>query len=289
MRQLQIIQQITSRESPSLEKYLGEVARFRQITMDEEAELARKIRGGDRKALEILVHANLRFVISVAKHYQNMGLTLPDLINEGNLGLIKAAGRFDETRGFKFISYAVWWIRQSILKALADHARIVRIPFNLVGNYHHAIKAFRKLEQNYQREPTPDEIGEMIDLHPDMVDKIINSTTFHVSMDAPLKEDDSNEISLYDVLLINDTPHPDHALLENSMKSDLARALRTLSCRESEVLKLHFGLNGREVHSFKEIGEKLNISFERVRQIEKSAFTKLHCTHRKDLLKAHVA
>jgi RNA polymerase primary sigma factor len=289
MRQLTIIKQITNRESLSLEKYLAEVSRFKLITIDEEVALARKIRDGDRKALDVLVNANLRFVVSVAKHYQNYGMTLPDLISEGNLGLIRAAGLFDETRGFRFISYAVWWIRQSILKALTEHSRIVRIPFNLVGNYSQTIKAFTKLEQAFQREPTPGEISEMIDLHPDLVDNVLNSTTFHVSMDAPLKEDESNENNLYDVLLINDTPRPDHTLIENSMKSDLARALRTLSSRESEVLKLHFGLNGIEVHSLKEIGIKLNISFERVRQLKNNAFIKLHYMHRKNLLKSHVA
>ncbi len=289
MRQLRISQLITNRESSSLDKYLNEVARFKLLTPDEEAVLARRIHSGDQKALEILVHANLRFVVSVAKHYQNMGLTLPDLINEGNLGLIKAAERFDETKGFRFISYAVWWVRQAILKALADHARIVRIPENIVGYYTQIIKAFTKLEQDYQREPTPDEIGEMIDLHTDLVDKVLNSTTSHVSLDAPLKEDESSEISLYDILMINDTHNPDKSLIDKSLKKDIARVLGTLSNREAEILRLHFGLNGINVHTMEEIGIKLALSIERVRQIRKKALMKLQCTRHKVLLKSYVA
>jgi RNA polymerase primary sigma factor len=204
-------------------------------------------------------------------------------------GLIKAAERFDETRGFRFISYAVWWVRQAILKALADHARIVRIPLNIVSCYTQTIKAFTKLEQDYQFEPTPDEIGEMINLHPDLVCQVLNSTTFHVSLDAPLKEDESSEISLYDVLMINDTPGTDKSLIDKSLKKDMARALGTLSRREAEILRLHFGLNGINVHTLEEIGIKLTLSMERVRQIRKKALMKLQRTRHKVLLKSYVA
>jgi len=289
MRQLTIVQQITNRESLSLEKYLGEVAKITLITADEEEALASKIRRGDQKAREVLIKANLRFVVSVAKHYQNMGFSLADLINEGNLGLIKAAERFDETRGFKFISYAVWWIRQSILKALNEQAGIVRIPFNRVGKYNQIARAFAKLEQDYQREPSPDEISEMIDIQPSLVGHILNSTNFHVSMDAPLREDEDVELSMYDVLMINDTPSPEKRLIDHSLKKDLERVLATLSDREAEILRLSYGLSGKAVHTLFEIGMKLNITRERVRQIKNNALIKLQCFQHKELLKTHVA
>ena len=289
MRQLRIIQQVTVRESPALDKYLREVSRYKLLTPDEEATLAQKAHNGDRKALEILVSANLRFVISVAKQYQNQGLPLPDLINEGNLGLVKAAERFDETKGFKFISYAVWWIRQSILQALAEQARIVRLPLNKIGSFNQITKAFTSLEQKYQREPMADEIGELLDLHPQLVDEALNSSNYHISMDAPLKEDDSNENTLYDVMLLNDTPDPDDSLLNNSLKFDIERTLESLSEREADILKYYYGLNGMHAHSLIEIGNKLNLTRERVRQIKEKAIKKLQHTQRRILLKSYVA
>jgi len=289
MRQLRIIQQVTVRESPALDKYLKEVARYKLVTPDEEALLAGKIRKGDRHALETLVSANLRFVISVAKQYQNQGLPLPDLINEGNLGLVKAAERFDETKGFKFISYAVWWIRQAILQALAEQARIVRLPLNKIGSFNQIIKAFSSLEQEYQREPMPDEIGELLGIHPLLVDEALNSSNYHLSMDAPLKEDEGNENSLYDVMLLNDLPDPDKSLLNHSLKEDIERTLDSLTEREAEILRYYYGLDGMNSHSLIEIGEKLDLTRERVRQIKEKALQKLQHTNRNGLLKTYVA
>jgi len=289
MRQLRIIQQVTNRESPSLDKYLREVVKFKLISPDEEVLLARSIRHGDRKALETLVNSNLKFVISVAKQYQNQGLPLPDLINEGNLGLIKAAELFDETKGFKFISYAVWWIRQAILQSLAEQARIVRLPLNKIGSYNQIIKAFTTLEQKYQREPMADEIGEVLEMHPLLVDEALNSSNYHLSMDAPLKEDENMENNLYDVLLLNDTPNPDNSLIDKSLKEDIERTLETLSDREAEILKYYYGLNGMAAHSLIEIGDKLEITRERVRQIKEKAIQKLQSARRSSLLKTYVA
>jgi RNA polymerase primary sigma factor len=289
MRQLRIIQQVTNRESPSLDKYLREVAKFKLLTPDEEALLARNIRQGDRKALETLVNSNLRFVVSVSKQYQNQGLPLPDLINEGNLGLIKAAERFDETKGFKFISYAVWWIRQAILQALAEHARIVRLPLNKIGSFNQIIKAFTTLEQEYQREPMADEIGEMLEMHPLLVDEALNSSNYHISMDAPLKGDEDIDNNLYDVMLINDTPNPDNSLIDNSLKEDIERTLDTLSDREAEILKYYYGLDGMSAQSLIEIGNKLELTRERVRQIKEKAIQKLQQARRNNLLKTYVA
>ena len=289
MRQLRIIQQVTNSESIALDKYLREVARYKMITPEDEVILARKIRDGDRKALEALVNANLRFVISVAKQYQNQGLPLSDLINEGNLGLVKAAERFDETKGFKFISYAVWWIRQAILRSLAEQSRIVRHPLNKIGSFNQIIKAFTSLEQQFQREPMSDEIGEMIGMHPSLVDEALNSSNYHVSMDAPLKENENNVITLYDVMLLNDTPNPDNALINNSLKADINRSLESLSDREAEILKFYYGLNGIHSHSLIEIGNKLELTRERVRQIKDKALKKLQHARRNSLLKAYVA
>jgi RNA polymerase primary sigma factor len=289
MKQLKIIQQVTNRESESLDKYLKEVAKYRLISPEEEVVLAHKIRNGDRRALETLIYANLRFVVSVAKQYQNQGLTLPDLINEGNLGLIKAAQRFDETKGFKFISYAVWWIRQSILQALAEQARIVRLPLNKLGSFNQISQTFRKLEQEYQREPMVDEIGEILNISPVVVDEALNMGSYHISMDAPLKEDESFENNMYDIMVETSTPDPDHALINSSLKRDIERILDTLSDREAEVLKYYYGLDGMHAHTLIEIGDKLELTRERVRQIKEKALKKLQLARRNNLLKSYVA
>ncbi len=289
MKQLKIIQQVTNRESASLDKYLREVAKFKLITPEEEAVLAHKIRNGDKKAMETLIYANLRFVVSVAKQYQNQGLTLSDLINEGNLGLIKAAERFDETKGFKFISYAVWWIRQAILQALAEQARIVRLPLNKLGSFNQISQTFRKLEQEYQREPMVDEIGELLNLSPAIVDEALNMSNFHISLDAPLKDEENFENNMYDILVETSTPDPDNSLIKNSLKSDIERILNTLTDREAEVLKFYYGLNGIHSHTLIEIGDKLDLTRERVRQIKEKALKKLQLARRNSLLKSYVA
>jgi RNA polymerase primary sigma factor len=289
MRQLKITKQVTNREAPSLDRYLRDIAKLRLLTPDEEVGLVHKIRNGDRKALEILVSSNLRFVVSVAKQYQNQGLTLPDLINEGNLGLIKAAERFDETRGFKFISYAVWWIRQSILQSLAEQSRIVRLPLNKIGSINKINKAFTKLEQEFQREPMPEEIAEMLHLHTSIVDESLNSSNFHISMDAPLKDDDMNENNLYDVLISNETETPDNSLLNKSLKMEIERTLSTLNDREAEVLRYYFGLNGMSALTLEEIGIALDLTRERVRQVKEKAIRKLQNIHRNKLLKSYLA
>jgi len=289
MRQLKITKQVTNREAPSLDKYLREIGKVRLLTPEEEVLLVRKIREGDRKALETLINANLRFVVSVAKQYQNQGLTLPDLINEGNLGLIKAVERFDETRGFKFISYAVWWIRQAILQSLAEQSRIVRLPLNKIGSINKINKAFTKLEQDFQREPMTEEIAEVLNLHPSIVDESLNSTNFHISMDAPLKDDDRSENNLYDVLTTNETPTPDVMLLDNSLKVEIERTLSTLNDREAEILRYYYGLNGLNAHTLEEIGKELALTRERVRQIKEKALKKLQNIHRNRLLKSYLA
>lgn len=289
MKQLRIIQQVTNRDSLSLDKYLREVARFKRITPDEEAVLARKIRQGDRKALEKMVNSNLRFVISVAKQYQNQGLPLCDLINEGNLGLVKASERFDETKGFKFISYAVWWIRQSILQALSEHARIVRYPLNKLGSFNQIIKVFNELEQKYQREPMSDEIGDVLNIIPSAVDEALNSSGYHVSLDATIKEDDNNDYNLYDILLPNDTPYPDSDMIHSSLREDIDKTLETLTDREAEILRYYFGLSGYHSHSLVEIGFKLQLTRERVRQIKEKALKKLQCSTKHNLIRTHVA
>jgi RNA polymerase primary sigma factor len=288
MRQLKITKQVTNREAPSLDKYLREIGKVKLLTPDEEVILVRKIREGDRKALETLINSNLRFVVSVAKQYQNQGLTLPDLINEGNLGLIKAAERFDETRGFKFISYAVWWIRQAILQSLAEQSRIVRLPLNKIGSINKINKAFTKLEQEFQREPMPEEIAEVLNLHPSIVDESLNSTNFHVSMDAPLKDDEKSENNLYDVLTTNETPTPDVMLLDNSLKVEIERTLSTLNEREAEILRYYYGLNGLNAHTLEEIGKELDLTRERVRQVKEKALKKLQNIHRNRLLKSYL-
>jgi RNA polymerase primary sigma factor len=286
MRQLKIIKQVTNRETPSLDKYLYEIGKVDLISAEEEVELARRIKKGDSQAMEKLIKANLRFVVSVSKQYQNQGLTLPDLINEGNLGLIKAAQRFDETRGFKFISYAVWWIRQSILQALAEQARIVRLPLNKIGSINKINKAYAELEQKFEREPTVMEIAKVLEIAPEDVKEAIRSSGRHVSMDAPLL--DGEDGNMYDVLLNDDTPGPDKGLLNDSLRKEIERALSTLTYREASIIRLYFGLNGKHPHTLEEIGEEFNLTRERVRQIKEKAIKRLKHTSRSKILKSYL-
>jgi RNA polymerase primary sigma factor len=286
MRQLKITKSITNRESQSLDKYLQEIGKEGLITADQEVELARRIKDGDGRALEKLVKANLRFVVSVAKQYQNQGLSLPDLINEGNLGLIKAAQRFDETRGFKFISYAVWWIRQSILQALAEQSRIVRLPLNQVGSLNKINKAFAKLEQEYERPPSADELAVFLDLPAEKVADTMKVSGRHISMDAPFVEGESN--SLLDVLPNNDSAPADRLLLNESLSKEIDRALSTLTERERDVVKLFFGIAINHGLTLEEIGAKFDLTRERVRQIKEKAIRRLRHTSRSKLLKAYL-
>lgn len=286
MRQLKIAKQVTNRDTASLDKYLQEIGRVDLITADEEVELARRIKEGDQKAMEKLVKANLRFVVSVAKQYQNQGLTLPDLINEGNLGLIKAAQRFDETRGFKFISYAVWWIRQSILQALAEQARIVRLPLNKIGSINKINRTFSELEQKYEREPSHDEIAEMLEMSENDVKESMMNSGRHVSMDAPLQEGEEGD--MYDVIRSNDTPMPDKDLIIESLRREIERSLSTLTPREADVIRLFFGLNGEQAMTLEEIGEKFDLTRERVRQIKEKAIRRLKQGSRNKMLKAYL-
>lgn len=288
MRHLKITEQITKRESPSLDKYLREIAKVKLLTPDEEVVLAHKIQQGDHKALEILVIANLRFVVSVAKQYQNPDMTLQDLISEGNLGLIKATERFDETRGFKFISYAVWWIRQSILQALAERSRMIRLPLNKIGYFNKIHKVFTTLEQKFQREPTAEEIAEMLDLNPILVNEALNSTNLHISMDAPLNDDENSDTYMHETLKINDSHNPDNELINDSLKVDIERMLSTLNDRESEILRYYFGLNGMNSHTLKEVGDNLDLTHERVRQIKERALNKLQGVRGNGLLRPHL-
>lgn len=286
MRQLKIIKQVTNRETPSLDKYLHEIGKVELISAEEEVELARRIRKGDSQAMEKLIKANLRFVVSVSKQYQNQGLSLPDLINEGNLGLIKAAQRFDETRGFKFISYAVWWIRQSILQALAEQSRIVRLPLNKIGSINKINKTFAELEQKFEREPTVLEIAKVLEIAPEDVKDAIRSSGRHVSMDAPLL--DGEDGNMYDVLLNADTPSPDKGLLNDSLRKEIERALSTLTYREASIVRLYFGLNGKHPHTLEEIGEEFSLTRERVRQIKEKAIKRLKHTSRSKILKSYL-
>jgi len=286
MRQLKITKQVTNRETASLDKYLQEIGRVDLITAEEEVELARRIKQGDQMALEKLTKANLRFVVSVSKQYQNQGLSLPDLINEGNLGLIKAAQRFDETRGFKFISYAVWWIRQSILQALAEQSRIVRLPLNKIGSINKINKAFSKLEQEYEREPSAEEIAELLELTENDVKESMKNSGRHISMDAPLVQ--GEESNMYDVLRSNDSPSPEAGLINDSLRKEIDRALSTLTAREADVIKYYFGLNGEHAMTLEEIGEKFDLTRERVRQIKEKAIRRLKQTSRSKILKTYL-
>ena len=285
MKQLKITQQVTNRDSPALDKYLSEISKFKLLTPEEEVSLAIRIKKGDRIALETLVNANLRFVVSVAKQHQCPGLQLIDLISEGNLGLIKAAERFDETKGFKFISYAVWWIRQSILQSATELSRIVRLPSNIALSFNQVNKAFAMLEQEYQREPGADEIGEIIQISPSVIKDSLSDTHFHVSLDAPLRGDESSDNNLYDVMVQNDTPSPDASLIENSLTNIVNRSLAKLDPREAEILRYYFGLNGMHAHSLEEIGIEMNLTRERVRQIKFKALIQLQKYPRNKLLK----
>ena len=285
MRQLKITKSITNRESASLDKYLQEIGREELVTPDEEVELAQRIRKGDQEALEKLTRANLRFVVSVAKQYQNQGLSLPDLINEGNLGLIKAAEKFDETRGFKFISYAVWWIRQSILQALAEQSRIVRLPLNQVGSLNKINKALSKFEQENERQPSNEELSEMIDVPKDKISDTLRGGSRHVSVDAPFGEGEDN--SLLDVLPNDDSPSADRGLVNESLNTEIERALSTLTDREREIIKSFFGIGCQEM-TLEEIGERFGLTRERVRQIKEKAIRRLKSPSRSKLLKSYL-
>ncbi len=286
MRQLKITKSITNRESASLDKYLQEIGKEDLITVEEEVELAQRIKKGDQEALEKLTKANLRFVVSVAKQYQNQGLSLPDLINEGNLGLIKAAEKFDETRGFKFISYAVWWIRQSILQALAEQSRIVRLPLNQVGSLNKINKAFAKFEQENERTPSPEELAEVLDLPREKVTDTMRVAGRHVSVDAPFADGEDN--NLLDVLVNADSPNADRGLINESLSTEIDRALSTLTEREREIVKCFFGIGGAQELTLEEIGEKFGLTRERVRQIKEKAIRRLRHSTRSKLLKTYL-
>jgi RNA polymerase primary sigma factor len=286
MRQLKITKSITNRESASLDKYLQEIGREELITAEEEVILAKRIRDGDEVALAKLVKANLRFVVSVSKQYQNQGLSLPDLINEGNLGLIKAAKRFDETRGFKFISYAVWWIRQSILQALAEQSRIVRLPLNQVGSLNKINKAYSRLEQEFEREPTAEELSRVLELPEDKVADTMRVSGRHVSMDAPLLNGEDN--SLLDVIVNHDSPRADRMLMNESLQREIERSLSTLTERERDVIKLFFGIGCQHGLTLEEIGAKFDLTRERVRQIKEKAIRRLRHSSRSKLLKTYL-
>lgn len=285
MRQLKITKSITNRESASLDKYLQEIGREELISVEEEVDLAQRIKKGDQAALEKLTRANLRFVVSVAKQYQNQGLSLPDLINEGNLGLIKAAEKFDETRGFKFISYAVWWIRQSILQALAEQSRIVRLPLNQVGSLNKINKAYSKFEQEHERKPSPEELAEELDLPADKVADTLRVAGRHISVDAPFVEGEDN--SLLDVLINSDSPNADRTLINESLSREIERALATLTERESDIIRYFFGIGCQEM-TLEEIGERFGLTRERVRQIKEKAIRRLRHTSRSKLLKSYL-
>jgi RNA polymerase primary sigma factor len=285
---LKITKQFTNRESQSLDKYFQEIGKVELITPDEEIDLASRIKKGDRTALEKLTKANLRFVVSVAKQYQNKGLPLSDLINEGNLGLIKAAQKFDETRGFKFISYAVWWIKQSIMQAIADQSRMVRIPLNRVAALTKIGKAFGTLEQEYEREPSAEEIASELDMDVDEVDYALKIAGRTVSMDAPLKQGDDNKNSLLDIMSNEQESTPDNELMKQSLRYEIERSLSTLSDREAEVIKLYFGINRENSQTLEEIGERLNLTRERVRQIKEKALLRLRHSSRSKNLKVYL-
>ena len=285
MRQLKITKSITNRQSASLDKYLQEIGKEDLITVEEEVELAQRIKKGDQEALEKLTKANLRFVVSVAKQYQNQGLSLPDLINEGNLGLIKAAEKFDETRGFKFISYAVWWIRQSILQALAEQSRIVRLPLNQVGSLNKINKAFARFEQENERTPSPEELANVLDLPKEKVSDTLRVSGRHVSVDAPFSDGEDN--NLLDVLVNTDSPNADRGLINESLSTEVERALATLTDRERDIIRYFFGIGCPEM-TLEEIGEKFGLTRERVRQIKEKAIRRLRHSSRNKFLKSYL-
>ncbi len=285
MRQLKITKQITNRESEALEKYLQEIGKEELISVDEEVELAQRIRKGDRKALERLTRANLRFVVSVAKQYQNQGLSLPDLINEGNLGLIKAAEKFDETRGFKFISYAVWWIRQSILQAIAEQSRIVRLPLNQVGALNKISKELNRFEQENERRPSVEELSEKVDLPEDKIDEAMNVNGHHVSVDAPFADGDDN--SLLDIMVNDNSPMADKQLVMESLRTEIANALKVLNDRERKIIEAYFGIGQPEL-TLDEIGAKMGLTRERVRQIKEKAIRRLRTSTTNKTLKTYL-
>ena len=286
MRQLKIIKQVTNRESLSLDKYLNEVAKIKLITAEEEVDLARRIHNGDLDARNRLINANLKFVISVSKQYQNRGLSISDIINEGNLGLIKAAERFDETRGFKFISYAVWWIRQSIMQAVAENTRIVRLPLNRVSHIYKIKKYMAELEQKYEREPTILEIAQALEQSPTDVTIAIKNSGWDISMDAPLVQDE--EGNMYDILLDEDASIPDKELLMDSLRKEIERVLNKLKPREADIIRFYFGLSGKHLHTLEEIGEKFNLTRERVRQIKDNSLQRLKYTTLCRILKTYL-
>ncbi len=286
MRQLKIIEKVTNRENLSMDKYLNEIAKIKLITAEEEVSLARRIHKGDMEARDCLINANLRFVISVAKQYQNLGLSLADLINEGNLGLIEAAQRFDETRGFKFICYAVWWIRQGIIYALAKQSRIVRLPLNRISLINKVKKIIAELEQKYEREPSINEITQALELTPTDVTSAIKNAGRYISLDAPLVQDE--EENMYDVLLNEDASCPDKELLTDSLRKEIDRALNKLTPREADIIRFYFGLNGKHAHTLTEIGEEFNLTIERVRQIKAKSIIKLKYTTIGRVLKTYL-
>ncbi|MBU0763501.1 MAG: RNA polymerase sigma factor RpoD/SigA [Bacteroidetes bacterium] len=286
MRQLKITKQVTNRDALSLDKYLHDIGKEELISVEEEIELAKRIKQGDDEALNKLINANLRFVISVSKQYQNQGLSLPDLINEGNLGLIKAAHRFDETRGFKFISYAVWWIRQSILQALAEQARMIRLPLNKIGSLHKINRTYALLEQEYEREPTLEEVAKVLNITQEEVRESLKTQGKHISMDAPFIADE--EGNMYDVMQSSDSLAPDEDMLGDSLAKDIQNALKTLPPREADILKLYFGLNGYPHYSLDEIADEFNLTRERVRQIKEKAIRRLKHTSRSKNLKSYL-
>lgn len=286
MRQLKITKSITNRETASLDKYLQDIGKEELITAEDEVKLAQRIKEGDQEALEKLCKANLRFVVSVAKQYQNQGLSLPDLINEGNLGLIKAAQKFDETRGFKFISYAVWWIRQSILQALAEQSRIVRLPLNQVGSLNKVKKAVSRLEQQLERPPSAEEIAENLDVPQNKIDSVLKISTRYVSMDAPLSDDEDTKF--IDVFVTEDNAHTDEALIKESLSCEIQRTLSTLSEKERDVICMYYGIGLNHGLTLEEIGAKFDLTRERVRQIKEKAIRRLKHTSRSRLLKAYL-
>jgi RNA polymerase primary sigma factor len=287
MRQLKITNKITNRESLALDKYLNDIGKIAMLTPEQEADLARRIRDGDQNALGKLTESNLRFVVSVAKQYQNQGLSLSDLINEGNVGLMKAAKRFDETKGFKFISYAVWWIRQSILQAIVEHSRIVRLPLNKVGSYNKVNEAFISFVQQFEREPTNDELGEILEMTPKEVSNMLKGNGRHISVDAPIGGEDGDSTML-DIISSADNVSPDNELMEQSLRDEVQQGLSILSPREVEVLSAYYGLNGYKPLTLEEIGEMYNLTRERVRQIKERAIRRLRKSYNRNALKSYL-